>query len=104
MSQIHFVEKINKYKLVDQESDEWESGNWVVSVESASKLIHGSIYLHRGQKEPSFVGGRIVGFRTTEAKNGKKVIFRFKRLQSHEGITTELEGWGNEQKRVWAEG
>ena len=54
MSSIHLIEKNEKYKIVDKDSDEWESGFWAVSIESASKLIHGNIYLHKGQKEPSF--------------------------------------------------
>jgi hypothetical protein len=66
-------------------------------------LIHGNIYLHSGQKEPSFEGGVITGFRVVpREQEGKfRVVFRFKRQESHKGITTSEDGWGNEQKRVW---
>ena len=102
MPSIHLIEKIDKYNAIDNDSNEWESGVWAVSIESASKLIHGNIYLHRGQKEPSFFGGIITGFRITGSGPNEKITFRFKQLSSHEGITTEKEGWGNEQKRVWS--
>jgi hypothetical protein len=102
MPSIHLIEKNEKYKIVDKDSDEWESGVWAVSIEKASNLIHGNIYLHRGQKEPSFFGGVINGFRITGTAPNEKITFRFRRMLSHEGVTTEKEGWGNEQKRVWS--
>ena len=101
MTSIHFVEKIDKYKQVDESSNEWETGNWVVSIEGAAKLVNGDIYLHKGQKEPSYIGGIITGFRIVVRDGKEKVIFRFKRTTEHEGITTATEGWGSEQKRVF---
>lgn len=100
MTAIHFVEKIDKYLQVDEKENEWESGHWVVSIDAAAQLIGGDIYLHRGQKEPSFIGGVITGFRVTQRDKGQKITFRFKRMESHEGLITESEGWGNEQKRT----
>ncbi|SEB18561.1 hypothetical protein [Marinobacterium iners] len=99
MSSIHFVERLENIKKVDVERNEWESGFWVVSRENAFKLIGHDIYLHEYQKEPSFLGGKIIGFHIREESN--KVVFRFKEAESHKGISTPIEGWGNEQKRVW---
>jgi hypothetical protein len=68
--------------------------------ESIFKLIGGDIYFHEFQKEPSILGGKIIGFHIREESN--KVVFRFKELESHRGLVTPIEGWGNEQKRVWS--
>ena len=78
MTSIHFVEKIDKYKQVDESSNEWETGNWVVSIESAAKLVNGDIYLHKGQKEPSYIGGIITGFRIVVRDGKEKGLFAFK--------------------------
>ena len=98
MSSIHFVERLENFQLVDEETNEWESGFWIVSRNSAQKLLDGDIYLHSGQNEPSFCGGIITGFRVVQRNEKEKVVFRFRRNNEHEGLITPSEGWGNEQK------
>ncbi|EKT4489506.1 MULTISPECIES: hypothetical protein [Shewanella] len=100
MEAIHFVEKLGNYRVVSEETGEWESGYWNVTVDAAAQLVGGDIFLHPGQLKPSTIGGKITGFRIATEKNSDRIIFRFQKLDSHEGVVTEKEGWGNEQKRV----
>jgi hypothetical protein len=50
---IHFVERKNNVRRMPDAPGEWESGYWVVSEESAHRLVGGDLYLHSGQNEPS---------------------------------------------------
>lgn len=34
MPSIHFVERLENFKLVEEQENEWESGFWIVSKES----------------------------------------------------------------------
>lgn len=104
MPAIHFVERIGNTWKVSQPSveHEYESGYWVVSEETARKLIGGDIFLHDGQNEPSRFGGKILGFRVHSggAEDGR-LIFRFQATAGHRGVKTPREGWGNEKKITW---
>ncbi|MEZ9569353.1 hypothetical protein AB4242_10745 [Vibrio splendidus] len=101
MSSIHFVERLENFQLVDAGTNEWESGYWVVSDESIERILGGDIYLHSGQKEPSFCGGVITGFRVVERNGKDRIVFRFRRIDDYEGLISP-DGWGNEQKRIWS--
>ena len=102
MPAIHLIERKQNWKCINPELNEWESGYWVVSKKTADQLIGGRIYLHGGQNEPSFCGGTITGYRNASSEpRSKRIIFTFTRDASHEGLVTEKQGWGNEQKRVW---
>lgn len=100
MSALHFVERLGNYRQVDGDTNEWESGYWAIKPEAAAQFIGGSLYLHKGQKEPSYIGGIITGFRIDPARESERLIFRFIKKDDHEGVTTAAEGWGNEQKRI----
>jgi hypothetical protein len=100
MPSIHFVERVKNYGVANEQTGEWFTGNWRITYKTAEKLIGADVYLHSGQKTPSFIGGRIVSFRLNPT-NPKRVIFHFIKLDSHEGVVTPKEGWGNEQKRIW---
>ena len=101
MSSIHFVERLENYTLVDEATNEWESGFWIVSREIAQKLLDGDIYLHSGQNKPSFCGGKITGYRLAQCNKRERLVFRFNRMSNYEGLITTSDGWGNEQKRIW---
>lgn len=101
MPAIHFVERLKNYNCVSSEQNEWESGYWNVTPETAGKLVNGDIYLHDGQNAPSHFGGVITGFRIATEKDSSRIIFRFRSRETHQGVTTAKEGWGNEQKRTW---
>lgn len=102
MKSIHLIEKNSVYVCVDSNTNEWETGNWVVSVKSAAELIDGNIYLHKTQKNASYMGGIITGIRVIKQNDKDKIVFRFKCTDAHVGCITTPDGWRNEQKRVSA--
>src|SRR5687768_9730960 len=58
---IHLIEKLGLFQKVD--GNIYESGNWDISTQRADELIGGDIYFHKKQKETSFFGGKILGYR-----------------------------------------
>lgn len=107
MKAIHFVERehVGQLTQVFPERDEWETGYWSVRRQKAFELIDCELYLHRGQKEPAFFGGIIIGFYCFDTEGvgrmKERIIFRVKRVTELEGTVTPQEGWGNEQKTVY---
>lgn len=98
---IHLIEKAGLLTREDKTSQDWESGNWSVSKETAESLIGGDIYLHKSQDRPSFFGGRITGYHEIEEGEAKgRVIFLFVATPEHKGVKTDKAGWGNEKKIV----
>jgi len=102
MPAIHFVERLENVHSVDKAANEWESGYWVVAEETATRLIGGQIYLHRGQDKPSHFGGDILSFRVQDGGEGDgRLIFRFRFNPRCKGVKAGRGGWGNEKKLVW---
>ena len=95
---LHLINK-NGDNLVEMnsKSGEWETGDWNVSHATADSLVGGKIYLHRGQKIPSPIGGKVLSYRTMS--NGRKVFL----FQADPKLTnvTVLSRWGNEKNIVW---
>ncbi len=109
-SSIHLIERLGLIRPVAGSAGEFESGFWAVAEETAADLVGGDIYFHKKRAEPSFFGGRILGFRRQiEGEYVGRIIFRFRSEMDHEGVVTEREGWGMEKKivgllnRVWKE-
>lgn len=103
MPTIHLVERLNNVRRLSTIPAVWESGYWVVSEETAERLIGGDLYLHSGQREASHFGGKILGYRVDRdgAETAGRVVFRILPSPSHKGVSTSREGWGNEKKIVW---
>src|SRR4051794_14504076 len=104
MPAIHFVERLgNTWKVQNAaHPHEYESGYWVVSIDTAEKLVGSDLYLHDGQNDPSRFGGKIVSYRVHRggAEDGR-IVFRIHASGAHRGVKTPPEGWGNEKKIVW---
>ena len=105
MPSIHFVERLNNVKKLPDAPNEWESGYWFVSEETASKLTGGKLYLHSAQNAPSHFGGEILGYRVHQDSsrldiNGR-IVFRIRATHEYKNIVTGRDGWGNEKKLVW---
>lgn len=104
MAAIHLIEKgPTLVKKVPDRENEYESGNWTVSVETAERLVGGDLYLHPRQDAPSDYGGRIVGYRVHEEGSALagRVVFRFVFSQAYRGVISR-DGWGKgEKKYVW---
>ena len=93
---------LGNYRPVDKAANEWESGYWVVSEDTAQRLIGGQIYLHDGQNEPSRFGGTILSYRVHRGDSlDGRLVFRFRATPECKGVVAEREGWGNEKKIDW---
>lgn len=105
MPSIHFVERKNNVHKVQGTTDEWESGYWVVSRETADRLVGGDLYLHQKQDMASHFGGVILGWRAIDDPDQPDVhgrlIFRIRATPQHRGIKVGPDGWGNEKKLQW---
>ena len=105
MAAIHFVERLENVHRIPGQANRWESGYWVVSHETAAKLVGGDLYLHRRQGDPSHFGGRIVGWRVhsdpADPEIDSRIVFAIEPSLAHKGVRAENAGWGNEKKIVW---
>ena len=63
MTAIHFIERSDNVRKMDSRKNEWESGFWAVTEETAQKLVGATLYLHRSKHQPSHFGGRILSYR-----------------------------------------
>jgi hypothetical protein len=102
MPAIHLIERLGNVHCVDKETNEWESGYWAISVETAERLQGGHIYLHQGQKEPSHFGGEVLSFYVYQSEPYVgRIVFRFRAAAEFKGVKTQRAGWSNEKKIVW---
>ena len=105
MPAVHFVERLNNVHRLQGSGGEWESGYWVVTADTAQRLVGGDLYLHSGQSEASHFGGKILSFHvhcdTANPGIDGRIVFRIKPSLAHKGVQTAREGWGNEKKLVW---
>jgi hypothetical protein len=104
MSKIHLIERITNVKLLSKEKNEWASYSWVLTEETAQKLVGGEIYLHKGQDKPSHFGGKILSYELLPESAGKeagRIVFNFCAGLEFKNIKAGKEGWGMEKKIVW---
>ena len=72
----------------------WGSGYWVLSKETAKKLIGGSILFHRKKSEPSFFGGTILDYRVENSgRYSGCIVFRFKYVDEARNMSAGKAGW-----------
>jgi len=108
MPTIHLIKKhvggLPPITKVAGEADTFSSGFWKLSEDTARSLIHGRIYFHERQREPSFYGGTIVGIeRVLEGEYQDKIIFRFVFSADCRGVRTSRAGWAQEMKLSYDE-
>src|SRR5437667_3644467 len=97
---IHLIERESLFIKI--EGHVHESGYWGVGDETAQSLVGGDIYFHKKQKEESFFGGKIVGFRVHQDDDERhgRIIFRFEFSSAHRGVLAGNGGWSNAMKIV----
>ena len=89
---IHIAEA--KTNFVKLNKDEWESGWWLIEEHQAKNLVGGDIFFHKSRQQPSYYGGRIVGYRIEEEEAHKgMIVFRLKYDEACRNIKTEKTGW-----------
>ncbi|MDQ5988605.1 MAG: hypothetical protein CSYNP_04366 [Syntrophus sp. SKADARSKE-3] len=96
---IHVLKAINSFtKLRD---DIWECGWWKLEENKVKQLIGGDIFFHKKKLEPSFYGGKILGYRIeTATPHEGKIIFEFEFLPVCRNIRTDGTGWAVESKII----
>ena len=58
MTQIHFIEKLKRHKLMDPHTHTFESGNWRVEAAAAEALVGARIYFHETAQRPHISAAR----------------------------------------------
>lgn len=86
MKDIHLIEKSARYRHVND--DEWVTGNWTMSAETAASLKGGTVFLHTAQKAPCYLGGKILECKEAENEDGRYVI-RFRSDEDVVNTTTD---------------
>ena len=97
---IHLIERMGHIQKIEGQIH--ESGLWDVSPHTAQTLVGGDIYFHKKQKEPSYFGGKILGYRTHDEDDEYRgrIIFRFEYSADHRNVSAGSGGWSNEKKIV----
>ena len=104
MPKIHLVERITNVKLLSKEQNKWTSYSWMISEETAQKLVGGEIYLHKAQNAPSHFGGKILSYELLDDQHGAdagRVVFNFQAGLEYKNIKAGKDAWGMEKKIVW---
>jgi len=101
---IHVIENLRYIWRLD--NDEWESGFWRLTADQARLLVNGQMFFHTKQKEPSYFGGVILGYRPATRDDAKeeehvgRIIFRIKASNEFKGVKAGPGRWGYEKKIV----
>ena len=102
---IHVIEKLRYITRLGDE--EWESGFWRVTPETAESLINGQMFFHSSQEERSHFGGMILSFRLAnqaeiarDADFEGRIVFRIKAANDFKGVKADAGGWAMEKKIV----
>jgi hypothetical protein len=102
---IHVVEKGKEIENLRTRSDigegVWETAYWIVGDKTATSLIGGKVYVHRGQNVPSHAGGTIMKIYHEPGSAEKRRVIQFKASVDCSGVVAAREGWGNERKIIW---
>lgn len=102
MTAIHFIERSDNVRKTDRLKNEWESGFWDVTEESAQKLIGATLYLHRSKHQPSHFGGRILSYRIEQAgPSGGGVVFMVRAAVDCKDVKAGTKGWAKDHKIFW---
>ena len=101
---IHLIERVTHFKRI--EDSIFESWCWDVTPQKAQALVGGDIYFHKKQKEPSYYGGKILGYRIHDSDGGEypgcrgRVVFIFEYSREHKNVSAGEGGWSYEKKIV----
>ncbi len=101
---IHFIETMDKYQRIS--GHEFESGEWSnIADDKADELVGGKIYLHTSKTAASYIGGRILSYRSIPSDFPDKPDLRIFRFRFMAATTDKrVANWGGqEQHRDYVE-
>ena len=102
MAAIHLVERTDNVRKTDKSKNEWETGYWAVTEDTAKKLVGSVLYLHRAKLHPSHFGGSILGYRIEESgPEAGRVVFKLRADADCKGVKTDGKGWSKDHKIFW---
>jgi len=101
---IHLIERVTHFIRI--EGNVFESWCWDITPQTAQALVGGDIYFHKKQKEPSYFGGKILGYRIHDSDEGEypgcrgRIVFTFEYSREHKNVSAGEGGWSYEKKIV----
>jgi hypothetical protein len=99
---VHLIEPANHF--VKLKENVWESGSWRLEESQAKKLVGGEIYFHKKRQEPSFYGGKILGYRVhPDGESQGKIVFQLQHQLSCRNVCTSKSGWSKDVKIIESE-
>lgn len=102
MAAIHLIERTDGVRKLDPSRNEWESGEWPLTEETAKKLVGSVLYLHRTKLAPSHFGGDVLDFRVEESSaHGSRIVFKLRAKADYKGVRIDGKGWSKDCKIVW---
>ena len=102
MAAVHFVERSDNVRKTDKSKNEWESGYWGMSEDTAQKLVGSILYLHRTKLQASHFGGHILDYRVEQSgPEAGRVVFKLRADADRKGVKTDGKGWSKDQKIFW---
>jgi hypothetical protein len=102
MTAVYLIERSDNVRKTDRSKNEWESGFWDITEESARKLVGAKLYLHRSKNKPSHFGGTILSYRIEPASpSGTGVVFTVRADAAYKDVKTEPKGWAKDHKILW---
>jgi hypothetical protein len=101
VAEIHFVERTDSVRKIDPSRNEWESGYWQLSEETAQKFVGGVLYLHRTKHASSHFGGDIIDYRIEQSgAEAGRVVFKLRANADCKGVKIDGKGWSKDCKIV----
>lgn len=102
MTAAHFIERTDNVHKTDRQKNEWESGFWPMSEETAQKLVGASLHLHRTKNQPSHFGGKILSYRIEETgPSAGRIVFIVRATVDCKDVKVDARGWAKDQKIFW---
>ena len=102
MAAVHFVERTDNVRKLDKSKNEWESGYWALSEDTAQKLVGSVLYLHRTKQQSSHFGGDILAYRVEQSgPHAGRIVFTVRANSDYKNVKTDGRGWSKDSKVLW---
>ncbi len=76
------------------------SGHWDIHEKHRGHLMGKNVVLTSGQKQPAYIGGKIIGFNPTRGNRVEVIFIENKHLEGN-STTVSHSKWGNEKCYIY---